>query len=264
MHRSLAMIRFAAAVGLLGGALLGAASCDRPARTAGGNASAPSAPSQPLVLLVVEDPPLGQAIAREWRSRTEQELTVREATLADVAAAHRLPADAVIFPSGLVGQLAERGLIQPLASEALETPEFDFRDIFDQIRLREMKWGGRVLSVPLGSPQLLLAYRSDVFERLELTPPTTWSDYQRALARLSDRSARGEAAPRADQPRQAALEPLGEGWAGQLLLARAAAYALHRDQISPLLDYSTLRPLVDQPPYVRALKELAAAICPNI
>jgi multiple sugar transport system substrate-binding protein len=214
----------------------------------------------PLVVLVADDPPLAEAIAREWRGRTEEELTVRPITLVELTGAGRLPGDAVIFPSGYLGQLAERSLIVPLENEPLEDSEFNYRDIFDLVRLREMRWAGRTWAAPLGSPQLLLCYRADVFEKLGLSPPADWLQYEQAVERLSDRQAIGELAPEGDQPWQPAIEPLAEGWAGQLLLARAAAYAMHRDQVSPLFRLGTLEPLIDQPPYVRALEELVAAV----
>jgi multiple sugar transport system substrate-binding protein len=214
---------------------------------------------QPLVLVVVDDPALGKAIAREWLGRTEETLTVRDATLGEVAAASRLPGDAVVFPTAMLGQLAERGLIAPLESGALEGSEFDYRDIFDQIRLREMRWGGKTLAVPLGSPQLLLAYRADVFERNGLSPPHDWAEYQQVLDRLANGAAPSNSESNDTQRRHPAIEPLAEGWAGQLLLARAAAYAVHRDQISPLFRFDNLAPLIDQPPYVRALEELVNA-----
>src|SRR3954466_8285345 len=53
-----------------------------------------SPPKQPLVLLVADDPELGKAIAREWLGRTEEPLTVRDASLEELTAASRLPADA--------------------------------------------------------------------------------------------------------------------------------------------------------------------------
>src|SRR5262245_45332215 len=74
----------------------------------------------PLVLLVVDDPKLGQTIAREWRGVTEEQLAVRDVSLSEMVAATRLPGDAIIFPSGLIGHLAERGLIVPLEGTALE------------------------------------------------------------------------------------------------------------------------------------------------
>jgi ABC-type glycerol-3-phosphate transport system substrate-binding protein len=44
-----------------------------------------------------------------------------------------------------------------------------------------------------------------------------------------------------------------------LLLARAAAYAAHREQVTLLFDTTKLEPLIDRPPYVRALEELVAS-----
>ena len=215
--------------------------------------------SSGLVLLVVDDPKLGDAVAREWRARTEDNLVVHNATLADVERASRLPADAIIFPNGLIGSLAERGLIAPLDSSSLENADFNVRDIFDQIRLREMKWGDKAFATPLGSPQFLLAYRADIFEKAQLKPPETWNDYHEAVKKLADRPVLPDGAETADSPWRSAIEPLADGWAGQLLLARAAAYALHRDQVSPLFRFDTMSPLIDQPPYRRALEELVAA-----
>lgn len=234
------------------------AGCPQGAGPAPSNVAGP-ATHPPLTLLVVDDPELGKAIAREWRGRTEEDLTVRDVALTDIVAAARLPGDAIVFPCGLIGQLCERGLIVPLDNAALEDSEFNYRDIFDLVRLREIRWGHRTFAVPLGSPQLLLAYRADVFEKAGLEPPADWTSYQKAVVRLADRVQLGDLAPKADQPWRAAAEPLADGWAGQLLLARAAAYAMHRDQVSPLLRFDALAPLVDQPPYLRALEELVAA-----
>src|SRR5438105_2124804 len=75
---------------------------------------APAGPLRPLVLLVVDDHELGQAAAREWRGRTEESLTVRDVSITELQSASRLPGDAIIFPCGLIGQLAEGGLIAPL------------------------------------------------------------------------------------------------------------------------------------------------------
>jgi multiple sugar transport system substrate-binding protein len=213
----------------------------------------------PLVLLVVDDTKLGEAVAREWRARTEEELVVRAASAANIEAATRLPADAIIFPTGMIGSLTERGLIGPLDPASLENLDFNYRDIFDQIRLREMKWGDKTFAAPLGSPQLLLAYRSDIFDKAQISPPETWTQYQRAIEKLSDPDVTGDLTPAKGQSWLASIEPLADGWAGQLLLARAASYAMHRDQVSPLFRFESLAPLIDQPPYRRALEELVSA-----
>jgi ABC-type glycerol-3-phosphate transport system substrate-binding protein len=214
---------------------------------------------QPLTLLVIDDPQLGKAIARQWRSDMEQDVKVVDLSAAEAIKAGRLPGDAVVFPTGMIGQFAEKGLILPLEDDALEDSAFDYRDVFAPLRLHEMRWGNRTVAVTLGSPRLLLAYRSDIFEEFELALPADWDDYQKLVETLADRQLLGELAPPADQPWHATVEPLAEGWAGQLLLARAAAYALHRDQVSPLLKFDSLEPLIAEPAYRRALEELIAA-----
>jgi len=215
----------------------------------------------PLTVLVVDDPALGQAIAREGRGYEghEEEIKVQDLSLAEAEKAGRLPGDVVVFPAGLIGQFAEPGLILPLEETALEAADFHHRDVFAPLRMGEMRWGNRTLAVTLGSPRLLLAYRADIFEKLALQPPADWTEYQAALERLADREQLGDLAPPAEQPWHATVEPLAEGWAGQLLLARAAAYALHRDQVSPLFKFDSLEPLIAEPPYRRALEELLAA-----
>ena len=208
---------------------------------------------------MVDDPDLGKAIAREWQARTEETIEVKDIRAADIARRQPLAGRCHRISRGLIGQLAERELIVPLDDALLAEPEFDRRDIFDQIRLREMTWGNRTVAVPLGSPQLLLAYRADIFEKLGLAPPADWAEYQVVVERLADRAAVGDLAPPANQAWHASAEPLADGWAGQLLLARAAAYAAHRDQLSPLFEFESAEPLIDRPPYSRALKELSAA-----
>jgi multiple sugar transport system substrate-binding protein len=63
----------------------------------------------------------------------------------------------------------------------------------------------------------------------------------------------------ADAPWFGTVEPLAPGWAGVVLLARAAPYAKHRDYYSALFDSDTMEPHVASPAVVRALKELVAA-----
>lgn len=206
----------------------------------------------PLVVLVADDPPLAAAIAREWRGRTEEDLTVRDLTLDQLSRASRIPGDVVIFPPGHLGEFAERSFIVPLENQLLEEADFHYRDIFDLMRLRELRWSGRTYAAPLGSPQLLLCYRADLFDRIALPPPTDWRSYHQAVERFAQHADHADQLP--------TIEPLADGWAGQTLLARAAGYAVHRDQLSPLFRLGTLEPLIDQPPFVRALEELVAAV----
>jgi multiple sugar transport system substrate-binding protein len=56
----------------------------------------------------------------------------------------------------------------------------------------------------------------------------------------------------------AAAEPWATDWAGFTLLARAAPYVRHRDQYSDLFDFTSMKPLIDGPPFVRVLEEMVA------
>src|SRR5690606_16824586 len=56
----------------------------------------------------------------------------------------------------------------------------------------------------------------------------------------------------------ATIEPRAGDWGAKLLLARGAAYARHRSAYSALFDIDTMAPLIAEPPFVRALEELAA------
>jgi len=244
-------------LGLLVGALTLVAGCnsDKPSTATVGERNNPT----PLRVLVIDDPPLGEAIARQWKSRTESEIEVQNATLADIGQARRIPADVVVFPTPQLGLLAERGLIVPLPDDVLNRDPFSSRDWFSQIRLAESRWGHRTVAVPLGSPQLLLVYRPDEFERLQLTPPQTWEDYQAIAEKLQAAAGSEAEQTNAEKKGLAVLEPLAPGHASGLLLARAAAYVTHRDQVAPLFHPDTMEPLIQRAPFVRALEELAAA-----
>lgn len=236
-------------------------------------------------LLIVDDPPLAATIRREWLARGTGELVVRETSTGDLLERNSLDADALIYPSALMGELAERKLILPVPEDVLNSETLAWRDVFRLLRVQETTWGEKTYGLPLGSPQLMLYYRADLFDRLGISPPQTWEQYQQVLAQLSAFAAANASTPDVedatgaetepgdktpDAPasnggsggptfRFATVEPLGPGWAGQVLLARAAPYARHRSQYSTLFDYTTMRPLIDGPPFVRALEELVAA-----
>jgi len=240
-----------------GAALLAGAGCENSAAKKTTTAL-PPAQKVKLRVLVVDDPELGRAIERDVRSRTEDDVEVAPVTLDNVVGASRLPADVVVFPTWLLGDFVERGLIRAPSDSLLESDSIAKRDILPLTRLYEMTWGGKVYALPLASSQLVLIYRPDLFEKLKLSVPASWDDYRAAAEKLSDRALL-DAGSALQDPWRATVEPTGAGYGGSLLLARAAAYASHRDQASPLFDLAQLEPLIDRPPFVRALSELAAS-----
>lgn len=215
-----------------------------------------------LKLLVVDDPALNAAVEKtrgEWLLQTGSQLTVQAVSERDLLAAEAIDADAAICPSYMLGDLAERGLISPIPESFVGENNAEWQDVFEIERLRENVWGDKVMAVPFGSPVLICYYRTDLLRHFNAEPPQTWSDYLRLAELFSDREKLSDLAPPPDQPWHGAVEPLGPGWAGLMFLARAASLAKHSDNYSTLFDIKTMRPLIDGPPFVRALEELVAA-----
>lgn len=247
---------------ILGLAVLSLAVCGCPGTPPPqGDQNSKAEPAAPLRLVVVDDPGLAEAVQRQWQARAEGELEVRPMTSEEICDPRRkrLAADAVIYPSGLIGELAERGWIAPLSDDALRSPELARRDIFDHLRQHEIMWGEETYAVPLGSPPLTLVYRPDLLEKLGVKPPQTWQQY----IALCERLAKSADSLRDSRPEAGdwhpVAEPLAAGWASQVLLARAAVYARHRSYFASLFDLDSMEPLIASPPFVKALEELVSA-----
>jgi len=214
-----------------------------------------------LRLAVVDDPALARAIERqraEWQGQTGADFEVEELTLEQLADAGRIPADAIICPSHQLGALAAKDWLVPVPESLRKADRGQWPEIFSLLRTREAVWGSQVLGVPFGSPVFVCYYRADLLEKLDRRPPETWKEYQKLAELLANRQKLGEAAPPDESAWHGAIEPLGPGWAGQVLLARAAAYATHPENYSTLFQVDTMTPLVDGPAFVRALEELVA------
>ncbi len=210
-----------------------------------------------LKLAVGGDPEMGAAISRlqgEWDSQTGAEFQVVQISEKDLAESvtKNFPADAVICDPRFISLFAEQKAIVPVPASLQNTAQW--ADIFDLLRNQGVAWGGQLAAVPFGSPVFVIYYRVDLFEKLNRMPPQTWAEYQELAKLLS--SAKQSAA---ESPWFGTAEPLGPGWAGLVLLARAAPYAKHRDNYSTLFNIKTMEPLLSGPPMVRALEELAAA-----
>jgi ABC-type glycerol-3-phosphate transport system substrate-binding protein len=226
----------------------------------------------PLRLLVVDDPDLAEVIQREWQARSELPVEVRQVDAASVPISGPLRADLVFYPSGMLGQLAEARQIVPFPADAMSGPQLARGDIFPAQFQAEARWGSQVMALPLGSPQFCLLYRKDRVALPERSPPEDWAEYlefAKTLASSPPIGSSGAGAPpvpeSGGEPDQAVggwygvAEPLAVGWAGQVLLARAASYARHRSQYSTLFNFNTMEPLIAGPPFVKALDELVEA-----
>ncbi len=171
----------------------------------------------------------------------------------DLIDAASLPGDAVICPAQLLGQLAEAKRLAPVPHRIAQNPDprSTWSQNFPLLRNQEAAWGSEVYGVPLGSPVFCCYYRADLVEKLGRRPPETWQEYAELARLLRDAGAKSGV-------KYGTVEPLGKGWAGLMLLARAAAYAKERDNYTTLFDDKTFEPMIAGPPFVRALTELVA------
>jgi len=213
--------------------------------------------TEPTRLMVIDDPALAETIGQQWAARADAELQIEAVDWQALGDAPRLNADAVIFPVLLLGDLAQRGLIEPLPAAALDDPALAWRELFDLIRLREVAWGTQTYAIPFGSAPFVLCYRADVLKSAGLEPPATWVEYLEMLPRLASSALAVAPSGSTDTPWHAPLEPLGDQDIVDLFLAHAAAGARHRSQHSTLFDYRSMQPLIDTPPYVEALTRMA-------
>jgi len=209
-----------------------------------------------LKLAVADDPELATAVTRlqgEWNAQTGAEVQVLQIAEKDLTESNSkgLPADAVLCDPRFIGLFAEQKLIAPVPESMQKTAQW--ADIFDLLREQEVGWGSQIMAVPFGSPVFVVYYRADLLEQLNRKPPKTWTEYQE-LARLLA----GMKQSTGQSPWFGTAEPLGPGWAGLVLLARAAPYVKHRDNYSTLFNIKTMEPLLTGPPMIRALEELAA------
>jgi ABC-type glycerol-3-phosphate transport system substrate-binding protein len=244
--------------------LLLLAGCPRPEAGSEDKSVARPLEGLKLRLAVVDDPALAAALLRirgEWNAQTGAELQVEQATEKDLAQAKILQADVVLCPSHLLGGLAERELLASVPPRILRDPEWG--GIFELLKLREAAWGKRIMAVPFGSPVLTCYYRADLLERLGRRPPRTWAEYQDLAKLLAAEKPQNCPLPLGEGHGVSdwcgTIEPLGPGWAGLVLMARAAPLAKHRDNYSTLFNIETMEPMVAGPPFVQALEELGVA-----
>jgi multiple sugar transport system substrate-binding protein len=212
-----------------------------------------------LKLQVVDDPEMAKTIGRlrgEWSTQSGSDFEIIQSNDKELSEVDVLSADAVICPSRLLAPLAEKKLLAELPEKIQKSTSW--ADVFELPKLREASWAGKIYGIPFGSPVFTIYYRADLLKKLNQTPPKTWNEY-RELAKLL--AAEKTSTP--ESPWHGTLEPLAPGWAGLMLLARAAPYAKHRDNYSTWFDAQTMEPAIANPPLVQALTRIVEAAKTN-
>jgi multiple sugar transport system substrate-binding protein len=253
--------------------------------------SVPSFQGISLKVAALDDPAIltgVRALQGEWvASRggaiavSEQQITVESPLAADVVvfsgqrlgdlvdaqALALIPNAAVMPPKPAESDSAEPVDREPPAAGEPEAGAFQYIDIAPAFRDQVSRYGKDRLALPCGASALVLAYRREAFEsesnraaartaRLELRPPSTWSELDALAKFFENRDWNGDSKP--DHGIVLAMAADQEGVGDTVFLARAASLGQHRDQYSFLFDSVAFAPRVDSPPFVEALKGVIA------
>lgn len=174
----------------------------------------------------------------------------------------RLDYDVLLIPSDWLADFAP--YLAPVPAAVLEGVQVD--DIYPVYRNALMRWGNRWMALTIDGDLHMGAYRRDLFEDQAardafqqrygrpLEPPETWSDYRDIAAFFSGRRSPD------GRPLAGTLEAYARN--GQriwYLFSHAAAYASHPAHPgATFFDPQSMQPAIDNPAWVRALKEYMA------
>ena len=211
------------------------------------------APPDALKLLVIGDTEIGPKLARQWKAHQDGELTIENQAQAEwIEAGFPISegADLVVYPTLLLGELAEAKKISKLEYAVWNSDEIDKDSLLNHYRRTLTRYGNEPYAVPLGNPHFAMMYNRAKFgsqeqdenepEAAELKLPETWEQLEETL-----------------NARNVKLDlPLGPGWAGHSFISRVATNVRARGSFSFLFDRSTMEPLIEQKPFLEALEYL--------
>lgn len=246
------------------GGLVFAGGCDSSNVQRRAEDSQPAGPLPTFEVVVLDDEDLASAIEREWPAASGNQVRVKRIPATDVKLRQSWSADVIVFPPRLMGELVSRRILRPLERESKSESngtgggsDLDTMDFFSLTRTVEMYWGKRLYAASLGSPQLVLLYRSDVIEQLGLELPQTWTEYSAFVQAINSQADLARSIlQNEDTASPFVAEPYADDWAAKMFLARAAAYARNRDQYSCLFTIHSFQPQIDRPPFIRTLDEI--------
>lgn len=204
----------------------------------------------PIEFVIIDDAPLGEVILRQLKAQSEGEVTIKSYTVAEFRALEEVAGDLIIYPSWLIGELAEKRVIEPVSKVVLGNEEFESGDILRLDRGALVEYARKKFAVSMGSPVMMLHFRQDIFGKEELLPPADWAEYQKIVESLAEKNAA------ANSKIAPTLEPMAKGWASEVLFTRVAASIRHHGQYSSIFDINSLKPVIDREPFVNALEQM--------
>lgn len=211
-----------------------------------------------LKVLVVDDETIGPVIARQWTARSTANLEIVNRSIADLESDDFLvdkEIDVVIYPPRLMGDFVTAKRFEEISDAVWDDKkQLNKKELLRHSRTTNIRWANRTWAVPLGSPQFVMLYRTDVLEQLGESPPETWLDFERIAKKLASANDLNDSNGQ-PLPTRIGL-PLADYWRAQMLLLRSAAYLRARGRVSTVFNRNSGKPMIDNPGYVKALEGL--------
>ncbi len=222
--------------------------------------------SRPLSLLAIGVPGFGDEIARQWSAKRDGVLSIEHMSMADFENLRREEGklelgaefDLVVFPASINADLYAADLIREIPKEVVDNDVFNRNGILRHFRRAFVRHNNQVRSICLGGSSPVLLYRKDILKKLDVKPPETWEE----LARVFDKVEQAKGGFEGIE--SVFLMPTGEGTAAKMFLARSASEIRSLGKLTTFFDRRTVKPLLDQAPFVRALKDLKALASESI
>lgn len=220
----------------------------------------------PPRMVVVDNPGLADAIRREWQARANSTIdvtTMDENAWRDWKAAAATPGsdpDIIIYPVSDLGSLVEAKKILPIPSSLAESGRdashgLAISDWLPSIWETEVRWGSARWGIPFASGPMLLIARQDILASRQMSVPQTWSALRATIEQLRHEQEEGTLP---ETITSLVVQPSSPGWQARSLLARVASYVRSPRKYSDVFDFANMLPLIDTPPFVRALEEMAS------
>jgi multiple sugar transport system substrate-binding protein len=171
--------------------------------------------------------------------------------------------DVVLFPVGYVGDFAGGGYLVALDNYIKKDPLIKWDDIMPVYRERIADWGGKIVCVPIDGDLHTTVVRTELLQNpdyrakfkqkygYEIKLPDTWDEYYNLCEFANGWDWDGDG-----KVEYGAGEAMNKG--GQsywIFLSRALPYSCIEGQPGTVFDPDTMKPLINNPGFVKALED---------
>lgn len=209
-------------------------------------------PGQTVTLLIPESETTHfrwEVVLEEWEAQTLGETQVvtyeNTQTLLEILQDEANRANTIVFlPRQDFAEVGSAKVLEEIPESLRGADDFNWNDLYDSLRKSSLTWDGNPTALPVREPILLLYYRRDLLEAAGLNPPRNWQEYRQLLTTLDQWA-----------PELSAVEPWHPGFRSDMYLTHALPYVSTKGNYSVFFDYSSGKPLIDTPGFVRGIEQ---------